>query len=170
MAQRPRYPMKPKQIALVALIVVVASMLSALAAYRYALRPAPQGWSKVAALGASQPEAPQSGALQSGALPSGATSGCVDISDAGSHTSQEGCVSGRLLRAFTSRGGNTFLDFCQDYRKCPFTSVIFASDKNKFGDLSTLSGRLVEIHGTITSYQGRAEIIIHGPEQIHVLP
>jgi hypothetical protein len=81
-----------------------------------------------------------------------------------------GCVSGRLLRAYTSRGGNTFLDFCEDYRTCPFTSVIFSSDKSKFGDLGMLTGRQVEIQGTITVYEGRAEIIIRDPQQIRAVP
>jgi hypothetical protein len=71
-----------------------------------------------------------------------------------------------VLRTYTSRVGNTFLDFCQDFRGCPFTSVIFASDKDKFGDLVTLEGKNVEIRGGIIAYQGRAEIIIHDPQQI----
>ena len=75
-----------------------------------------------------------------------------------------------MLKVFTSRGGNTFLDFCEDYRNCPFTSVIFSSDKGKFGDLGSLAGRQVEIRGPITAYQGRPEIIIHDPEQIQIAP
>jgi hypothetical protein len=96
--------------------------------------------------------------------------GCVDFHEAGSHVGETGCVSGRVLRAFTSRAGNTFLDFCPDYRNCPFTSVIFASDKSKFGDLGSLAGRQVEIRGFITAYQERAEIIIRNPQQIRVVP
>jgi DNA/RNA endonuclease YhcR with UshA esterase domain len=48
--------------------------------------------------------------------------------------------------------------------------VIFASDKNKFGDLESLQGRHVEIRGAITVYQSRAEIIIHDPQQIRSAP
>ena len=77
---------------------------------------------------------------------------------------------GRVLRVFVSRGGNVFLDFCTDYRKCPFTSVIFSADRSKFGDLSTLGGRDVEIHGFITVYQGRAEVVIRDAQQIRVSP
>jgi hypothetical protein len=94
----------------------------------------------------------------------------VDLRDAASHTGETGCVSGRVLRVFVSRGGNAFLDFCSDYRKCPFTSVIFSADRNKFGDLTALGGRDVEIQGLITVYQGRAEIVIHDPQQIRVSP
>jgi len=33
-----------------------------------------------------------------------------------------------------------------------------------------LGGRQVEIAGQIASYQGRAEIVIHDPKQVRVLP
>src|SRR2546426_12076990 len=77
-----------KQIVVVALIVLVASSLSALVAYRRAIR--------------------QSG-LHDGApgvVRAGGSGGCLDFHDAGSHTGETGCVSGRVLRAFVSRGGN----------------------------------------------------------------
>jgi len=141
-----------KQIVVVALIVLVASSLSALVAYRRAIR--------------------QSG-LHDGApgvVRAGGSGGCLDFHDAGSHTGETGCVSGRVLRVFVSRGGNVFLDFCTDYRKCPFTSVIFSDDRSKFGDLTTLGGRDVEIQGFITVYQGRAEVVIHDAQQIRVSP
>jgi DNA/RNA endonuclease YhcR with UshA esterase domain len=92
----------------------------------------------------------------------------VDFHDAGPHAGEAGCVSGRLVKVFASRGGNTFLDFCEDYRDCPFTSVIFSSDKKKFGDLESLVGRQIEIRGTITVYQGKPEVIIREPEQIRL--
>jgi len=101
---------------------------------------------------------------------SGEMAGCVDFHDAAPHAGQIGCVSGRVVRVFASRGGNTFLDFCEDYRDCPFTSVIFSSDKNKFGDLASLTGRQIEIRGPVTVYQGRPEMIIRDPEQIRLAP
>lgn len=91
---------------------------------------------------------------------------CFDFHQATSHAGETGCVSGLVLRAYTSKAGNTFLDFCSDYKTCPFSSVIFASDRKKFGDLETLSGNRVEIRGLITTYNGRSEIIIHDPWQI----
>jgi hypothetical protein len=101
---------------------------------------------------------------------SGNAAGCLDFHDAGPHAGETVCVSGRVIKVFTSRGGNTFLDFCQDYRDCPFTSVIFSSDKNKFGDLESLAGRQIEIRGPIAVYRGKPEIIIRDPEQIRVAP
>ncbi|MGH9352899.1 MAG: hypothetical protein ACRD2G_12180 [Terriglobia bacterium] len=93
---------------------------------------------------------------------------CIDFHQATSHAGENGCVTGYVLRAYTSKAGNTFLDFCQDYRSCAFTSVIFASDHNKFGNLEALEGRQVELHGFISTYHDQAEIIIHDPAQIQV--
>ncbi len=137
-----------KKILLLTLVVVVASSLSALIAYRLGLRHSNFSF----------------GSARSG------RGGCVDFREAKSRLGETSCVSGRVLRTFTSRTGNSFFDFCPDYRSCPFGAVIFASDRNKFGDLDALAGRQVEIEGPITAYQGRAEIIIHGPQQIRVLP
>ncbi|MGH9358633.1 MAG: hypothetical protein ACRD1O_05610 [Terriglobia bacterium] len=98
----------------------------------------------------------------------GASIPCIDFRQAKSHAGETGCVSGYVLRAYTSRSGNTFLDFCADYRNCPFSSVIFASDRKNFGNLETLAGREVQIRGLITAYQGRAEIVVRNPWQLQV--
>lgn len=138
----------------VIVLLLLAFGLGALVGYRRGRHPAPAA-------------VPYAGS----GLPAGAEmAGCVDFHEAGAHAGQSGCISGRVLRVFTSRAGNTFLDFCPDYRDCPFTSVIFASDRPKFGDLQTLGGRKVELRGAITVYQGRAEIILHDPQQIRVAP
>ncbi len=144
--------MTKKEILRGTVIVVAAASLSGLVAYRLSLRRSPNS--------IAHPFASAEGAKVS----------CLDFHDAQSHVGASSCVSGRVVRALTSRAGNAFLDFCPDYRTCPFATVIFASDLAKFGDLGTLTGRQVEIRGRITVYQGRAEIIIHDPEQIRVLP
>jgi hypothetical protein len=143
-----------KHIASVVGVVLIASTLSAYLAYRVGVRRSGSGY--------SLPPASATGGPAGG--------GCVDIRDAASLIGEYACVSARVLRVYTSRAGNTFLDFCPDYRHCPFTSVIFERDREKFGDLNTLRGRQVEIRGLVSMYQERAEIIIREPEQIRVLP
>jgi hypothetical protein len=113
---------------------------------------------------------PSAASKASRASSGGELAGCVDFHDAGPHAGETGCVSGRVLKVFTSGGGNTFFDFCEDYHACPFSSVIFSSDKQRFGNLQSLVGRQIEIRGRITVYQGKAEIIIHDPEQIRTAP
>jgi hypothetical protein len=131
-------------------MVVLTSTLIAVVAYRVGIRQAGRRGSPESAVHA--------------------VGGCIDIREARSHTGQAGCITGRVLRVYTSRSGVSFLDFCPDYRNCPFSSVIFASDRSKFGDLTTLESRQVEIRGPIVSYKGRAEIILHDPNQLQVAP
>jgi len=105
-----------------------------------------------------------------GASPASSLPPCVDIRNAAPLVGQSGCVAGRVLRVYSARTGNTFLDFCPDYRACPFTSVIFAADKGQFGNLESLQGKRVEIRGDIIAYQGHAEIIIKDPRQVRSAP
>ena len=98
------------------------------------------------------------------------TAPCVDFRHADPLVGKNGCVAGLVLRVYAARTGNTFLDFCEDYRTCPFSSVVFASDKSKFGDLGSLQGKRVEIRGDVTAYQGRAEIIVRDPQQVRSAP
>ena len=95
---------------------------------------------------------------------------CVDFRNAGPLVGNRGCIAGLVLRVYSARTGNTFLDFCQDFRTCPFSSVIFASDKDRFGDLASLQGKRVEIRGDVISYQGHSEIIIRDPQQVRSAP
>lgn len=140
--------MKRKQFLTVVLIVLTASLVSAVLAYRSGLH---RGQFAVSSEG------------NSGSV-------CWELRDAVAHAGETGCVTGRVLRVYTSRAGNTFLDFCSNYRNCPFTSVIFSSDRDKFGKLETLAGRRVEIRGDISIYQGRPEIVIRDPEQLRAAP
>ena len=142
--------MQRRHIVYVAAVVVLASTLAMVVAYRMGTRQAGRR--------AGPESAP------------GDVAGCIDFREAQSHTGQTGCITGRVLRTYTSRSGVTFFDFCPDYRNCAFSGVIFASDRSKFGDLTTLGSRQVEIRGPIISYKGRAEIILHDPEQLHVAP
>ena len=134
--------------AVIAVVVLVAALFIAQREYYRTRRP-------------SFP-APPSSATETGP--------CIDFQQAASHAGENGCVSGYVLRAYTSKSGNTFLDFCQDYRSCGFTSVVFASDHAKFGNLELLAGRKVELRGLISIYRNQAEIIVHDPWQIQVSP
>jgi hypothetical protein len=138
-----------KKTATITVAAIAAVVLSSMVAYR---------------LGVHNTSKHTSGADSMG-TPAG---GCVEISQADLHTGENTCVEGRVLRVFTSRSGSTFLDFCQDYRNCAFGSVIFAGDRSRFGNLGSLEGRKVQVAGEITTYNGRAEIIIRDPKQIRV--
>ena len=100
------------------------------------------------------------------AIPLFADSGCLPIGEAGQHVGEIKCVTGKVLRVKAGAKGVHFIDFCQDQTACPFTVVVFASDLKDVGDIRRLAGRVIEIHGPVKLYDGRAEIILNRVSQL----
>ena len=94
------------------------------------------------------------------------SAGTISYTDAPKHVGEYASVEGTLVDAHTTSSGTTFLDFCTNYKSCPFTVVIFSSDAKKFGNLSTSAGRGITVTGKISSYQGQAEMILSSPSQL----
>ena len=94
-------------------------------------------------------------------------SDCVPIYQAGQHVGETKCVTGKVLRVKVGTRGVHFLDFCEDQAACPFTVVVFPSDLKDVGDVRRLVGRMIEIHGPVKLYDGRAEIILNRIGQIN---
>jgi hypothetical protein len=92
--------------------------------------------------------------------------GTIDYTEAPNHIGDTASVRGTLVDAHTSKSGTVFLDFCKSYQDCPFSGVIFADDAKKFGDLSGYAGETVILTGKISSYQGKAELILASPSQL----
>jgi hypothetical protein len=99
-------------------------------------------------------------------LTSPAWSDCLPFTEAGKHVGEVKCVAGTVIRVKQGARGVHFLDFCDDFRLCPFTVVIFPSDLKSVGDVRQLQGRMVEIHGQVKEYDGRAEIILEEYRQL----
>ena len=99
-------------------------------------------------------------------LPALSRADCLPFSDARRHVGETKCITGKVLRVEQGNRGVTFFDFCEDYRLCPFTVVVFASDLKNVGDVRQLQGKDIEIHGPIKEYDGRAEIILQRPGQL----
>jgi hypothetical protein len=95
-----------------------------------------------------------------------AASDCIPIHDASRHVGETKCVTGKVLRVRVGVKGVHFLDFCEDQLACPFTVVIFAHDLRDVGDVRRLEGRMIEIHGPVKLYDGRAEIILNRISQL----
>ncbi len=91
---------------------------------------------------------------------------CLPFSDAAKHVGEVKCITGTVIRVKQGERGVHFLDFCDDFRLCPFTVVIFPHDLKSVGDVRQLQGRMVEIHGQIKEYDGRAEIILEEERQL----
>ncbi|MFA6503171.1 MAG: phospholipase D-like domain-containing protein [Candidatus Paceibacterota bacterium] len=92
--------------------------------------------------------------------------GTIGYADAPAHVGEYASVRGTLITAYTSASGTVFLDFCKSYKTCPFSGVIFADDAEAFGDLSRYAGQTVTLTGKISSYQGKAEIVLSEPSQL----
>jgi hypothetical protein len=91
-----------------------------------------------------------------------------DYHEASAHIGEHATVSGAVVKTFTAKSSVTFFDFCQGFDSCPFSAVVFASDLEKFGDLSRYV-RAVKVTGVIKSYQGNAEMVLNSPDQIQMI-
>lgn len=92
--------------------------------------------------------------------------GTIDYTQAPKHIGEYASVRGTLIEVYTSKSGTVFLDFCKNYKGCPFSGVIFADDVKKFDNLSHYVGATVTLTGKISSYQDKAEIVLSSPDQI----
>ena len=92
--------------------------------------------------------------------------GTISYTDAPDHIGAQASVTGTLVDAYTSSSGTVFLDFCKNYKSCPFSGVIFADDAKKFTTLNALAGKTITLTGMISSYNGEAEIQLSDPSQL----
>ena len=92
----------------------------------------------------------------------------ISYTEAPNYIGQEVIVEGTVVRIGSSRKGTLFLNFCLDYRKCPFYAVIFASNASLFPNIRQYEGKKVQVRGTIQTYRNQAEIIINSPSQIRL--
>jgi hypothetical protein len=91
---------------------------------------------------------------------------CISFTEAINHIGEIHCVSGKVLNVKQGNGGVRYLDFCEDYRLCTFTVVIFPRDLKSVGDVRQLQGRTIEIHGPVKGYDGRAQIVLEEARQL----
>jgi hypothetical protein len=91
---------------------------------------------------------------------------CIPITQARQHIGKTKCVTGKVVKVTRTESGTHFLNFCQDYRTCPFQVVIFRGDLKHVGDIRQLEGRILEIHGDIKDYDGRPEIVLKDAGQL----
>jgi DNA/RNA endonuclease YhcR with UshA esterase domain len=85
---------------------------------------------------------------------------CVSIEKAKDFIGQDVCVVGQVHRIGFSDSGTAFITFCEDYKNCPFTAVVFARDMDKAGNLQMFEGRELEVTGRVKDFHGTAEIVV----------
>ena len=92
----------------------------------------------------------------------------INYIEAPKHMGEYACVVGKIVQVHTTRGNNTYLNFCSGYITCPFGAVIFKPNAFKFPLPKRFEGKTVEITGLITTYQGQARIILNDSNQIKI--
>jgi len=100
------------------------------------------------------------------ALSLSAAAECIPFQEAPQHIGDDACVTGKVLQVKQSKSGTWFLNFCEDYRACPFSAVVFASDLRDVGDVRELEGKQIEVHGHIQKYRQQTEIILRDIRQL----
>jgi hypothetical protein len=91
---------------------------------------------------------------------------CIAIEEAAQHIGKVRCVGGTVKNIGESKSGVTFINFCEDYRRCPFTAVVFPRDLRHVGDVRQLVGKRIEVEGKLRIFDGRPEIILKRPRQL----
>jgi DNA/RNA endonuclease YhcR with UshA esterase domain len=96
----------------------------------------------------------------------------IAVEDAGDHVGEYITVVGRVANVFTSRAGNTFLNFGAAHPNQIFSATIFEryaeAFEGQFDDVHDLEGKRVRITGKIRLYQGKPQIILESPSQLEV--
>lgn len=90
---------------------------------------------------------------------------CIPFDQAPKHIGETECITGKVVRVHATRKAH-YLDFCEDYRLCPFSVVIFSHDMKNVGDVRQLAGKVIEVRGEIKEYNDRAEIILDSRKQL----
>lgn len=104
--------------------------------------------------------------LLSSVVASSAAAACIPFTQAENRIGDHACVTGKVLKVAESKSGTFFLNFCEKYRDCPFTVVVFPSNLKDVGDVRQLEGKTIEIFGKITTWRGHAEIVLREARQL----
>ncbi len=91
---------------------------------------------------------------------------CIPFTEAPDHIGETRCVQGKVVNIGESRGGTLYLNFCEDYKKCAFAVVVFPSALKDVGDVRQLKDQDIEIHGKITHWRGRTEMVLKELRQL----
>jgi DNA/RNA endonuclease YhcR with UshA esterase domain len=87
-------------------------------------------------------------------------------SDASKHIGDVVTVRGIVGNVYTSRAGNTFVNFGRPYPNQTFTAVIFRKNALLFPNVHSLEGSEVFVTGEVRLYKGKPEIILETSSQL----
>lgn len=99
-------------------------------------------------------------------LAAAAGAACLPFSEAAQHIGKTGCISGKVVAISKGHGGEQYVDFCAAHAGCGFSAVVFADDLRDVGDIRTLPGKTVELHGQIRERDGQPQIVLSDARQL----
>ena len=100
----------------------------------------------------------------------GAEEATITDKEAVAYVGRTVAVTGVIANVFTSRAGNSFLNFGRPHPDQTLSAVIFRDAAARFGDPAKWEGKKVVVRGRIKLYNGRPEIILDQPSQISLAP
>lgn len=91
----------------------------------------------------------------------------IQPTDAQAHVGQTATIEGTVSEVhFANRSETTFIDFGGTYPDNAFTAVILKEDAAKFPSVEGLTGKTVDVTGSIDLYKGKPEIILRSADQL----
>src|SRR5579864_5186309 len=95
-----------------------------------------------------------------------AAAACIPFTEAAEHIGKTGCVSGKVVAISQGSSGEQYVDFCAAHAGCGFSAVVFADDLRDVGDIRSLPGKNVELHGQIRERDGQPQIVLSDARQL----
>jgi len=92
----------------------------------------------------------------------------IAVMEATNHYNEKVIVSGKIAEV-NVRPSVVILNFEKAYPDSPFSAVVFAKATNKFGALTNLEGKDVEVSGMIKTYHGKPEIVLSNATQLTIV-
>jgi DNA/RNA endonuclease YhcR with UshA esterase domain len=87
--------------------------------------------------------------------------------DCPKHVGETVTIEGAVSEVHHAASGRaTFIDMGGRYPNNPFGAVIFKDDADKFPNIDTLTGKVIDITGRVKDYKGSCEIIVNDPAQL----
>jgi DNA/RNA endonuclease YhcR with UshA esterase domain len=89
--------------------------------------------------------------------------------DCPKHVGETVTIEGTVSEVHHAASGRaTFIDMGGRYPNNTFAAVIFKDDADKFPNIDTATGKVVDITGRVKKYKENCEIILNDPGQIKV--
>ncbi len=92
----------------------------------------------------------------------------IGAAEAGKHYNETLIVTGKIVQV-SVRPSVVILNLDKPFPDSPFSAVVFSRATNRFGDLSKLQGKEVEIKGLVKQYRNKPEIVMENTNQLVIV-